>query len=268
MAKTVLETIKERLDGFVTDYNKAYLAKSFDSLHEAETNLNTELKAYKKAAFDAVLYRLKSTDNPVLEAVKQLTYGVFRTKAVKDDNGNEIGIELTPSDARIDLVKVCEYCELSTVWKYKVEKLALLLALRAAKELKIPASEIKVMNYKFKMDELARKEEMGETPSSNNQIVKSIQAIMDEVLPGQGNANSHDAAYMWMASTRAGREAKCIKVADAKMAHRLFAEVANRIVTNGRYEVDYKMVKEKTPKAEPAKDSETVEVPNPEETAA
>ena len=53
MAKTVLETIKEKLDGYVQDYNKAYLAKSFDSLHEAETNLNSELKAYKKAAFSA-----------------------------------------------------------------------------------------------------------------------------------------------------------------------------------------------------------------------
>ena len=268
MSKTVLEQSKERLDGFVNDYNKAFLAKNFEGVKEAEENLSKELKAYKKAASDACLYHLKGEENPVLAAVKQLTYGVFRTKTVRDDNGNEHGIELVPSEARIDLVKVCEYCDLPTVWKYKVEKLALLLALRAAKELKIPASEIKVMNYKFKMDELARKEEMGETPSSNNQIVKAIQMIMDEVFPGLGKANAHDAAYMWMASTRAGREAKCIKVADAKMAHRLFADVANRIVTDGRYTVDYRMVKEKAEKVEPAKDEKPETVTVPDENAA
>jgi len=260
MSKTVLEQSAERLNGFVNDYNKAFLAKSFEAIKEAEENLNKELKAYKKAACDAVLYRLKGTENPVLEAVKQLTYEVFRTKMVKDDNGNDRGIELVPTDARIDLVKVCEYCELPTVWKYKVEKLALLLAVRAARELKIPASEIKAMNYKFKMDELARKVDMGETPDSNTQITKEIQMIMDEVLPGLGKANAHDAAYMWMASTRAGREAKCIKVADARMAHRLFAEVANRIVTKGRYTVDYKMVKEKVEAKKP--EPETVTVPD------
>lgn len=255
MAKTILETSAERLNKFVDDYNKAFLAKSLDGMKDAEENLTKELKAYKKAAFEAVLNRLKKSDNPVLEAVKQLTYGVFRAKTVKDDNGNEAGIELVPTDARIDLVKVCEHCELSTVWKYKVEKLALLLALRAAKEIGIPAEEIKVMNYKFKMDELARREKMGETPASNSQITKAIQMILDEVLPGQGKANAHDAAFMWMASTRAGREAKCIKVADAKMAHRLFAEVANRVVTNGRYNVDYKMEREKKSESASAEES-------------
>lgn len=268
MSKTVLEMSAERLNGYVADYNKAFLAKSFEAIREADENLTRELKAYKQAACDATMYRLKNSENPILEAVKQLTYEVFRAKTVKDDNGNDCGIELVVSEARIDLVKVCEYCNLPTVWKYKVEKLALLLALRAAKELKIPASEIKVMGYKFKMNELARKEEMGETPSSNTQIVKAIQSIMDEVFPGMGKANSHDAAYMWMASTRAGREAKCIKVADAKMAHRLFADVANRIVTDGRYTVDYKMVKEKAKKDEPAKDEKPETVIVPDETAA
>lgn len=258
--KTVLEQSAERLAGFVDDYNKAFMAKSFDGIKDAEENLKKELKAYKKAASDAVLYRLSGTDNPVLEAVKQLTYQVFRTKMVKDDNGNDCGIELVPTDARIDLVKVCEYCKLSTNWQYKVEKLALLLALRAAKELKIPASEIKVMAWKFRMNELARKQEMGETPESNTQIVTAIQMIMDEVLPGLGKANSHDAAYMWMAATKAGREAKCIKVADAKMAHRLFAEVANRIVTKGRYSVDYKMIKEAKPETKPEAAAEVTAV--------
>ena len=264
MSKTVLEQSAKRLEGFVGEYNKAFLSKNFEAIKEAEENLTKELKVYKKAASDAVLYRLKGTENPVLEAVKQLTYEVFRTKTVKDDNGNDCGIELVVADARIDLVKVCEYCGLPTVWKYKVEKLALLLALRAAKELKIPASEIKVMNYKFKMDELARKVDLGETPDSNNQITKAIQSIMDEVLPGLGKANAHDAAYMWMASTRAGREAKCLKVADARMAHRLFADVANRIVTKGRYTVDYKMEKAKTE----AKKSEPETVVVPDENAA
>lgn len=256
MAKTVLETSAERLNGFVDDYNKAYLAKSLDGISDAEENIKKELKAYRKAAFESVLYRLKQTENPVAEAVKQLTYGVFRTKAVRDDNGKQIGIELVPSEDRINLVKVCEYCDLPTAWQYKVEKLALLLALRAAKELGIPADEIKVMNYKFKMAELARKEKMGETPSSNNQITKAIQTILDEVLPGIGSANSHDAAYMWMAATKEAREIGHVKTADPKTMHRLFAVVSHRIITNGRYHVDYKAEKESAEKPAP----ETVEV--------
>ena len=113
------------------------------------------------------------------------------------------------------------------------------------------------------MNELSRKVEMGETPESNTQIVAMIQSIMDEVFPGKGKANSHDAAYMWMAATRAGREAKTIKVCDTRLAHNLFLDVANRIITKGRYEVDYRKVKASEPKTDAKGEAETVKVEAP-----
>lgn len=260
MAKTVLEETREKLEGYCDDYNKALLGKDMAAKNEAEANIKDALKQYKKQKFDSVLYQLKQEENPVLAAVRQLTYPILRSKIVRDE-GIETGIELVESEARINLVKVCEYCGLSTVWQYKVEKIGLLLALRAAKELKVPASELKAMTKDYRMNDLARKVEMGETPESNTQIVGMIQTVLDEILPKAGKANAHDAAYMWMACTRAGREAKTVKVCDGKTAHNLFMDVANRIVTKGRYTVDYRREKASDVKTEPEK-VETTEVPD------
>lgn len=267
MAKTIVEEIREKLEGYVGDYNKALLKKDFNALKEAETNIDGEVKAYKKAKQDSVLYALSQEEDPMMAAVKMLTYPVLRAKLVKEE-GEVTGMELVEQDARISLVKVAERCKLPTAWQYKVEKLGLLLSLRAAKELGIPARELKAMTKDYRMNDLSRKVEMGETPDSNTQIVAMIQSIMDEVFPGKGKANSHDAAYMWMAATRAGREAKTIKVCDGRLAHNLFADVANRIVTKGKYTVDYRKVKSTESKTEPDKAAEPETVTIPDENAA
>lgn len=259
MSKSVLEQTMEKANGYVQAYNEALLAKNLSAKAEAEENLKGALKEYKKQKLDSVLYHLKQEENPVMAAVRQLTYPVMRSKIVREE-GIETGIELVETNVRIPLVKVCEYCGLSTVWQYKVEKLALLLSLRAAKELKIPAAEMKRMTKDFRMNELARKVELGETPESNTQIVAMIQNIMDDLLPGAGKANSHDAAYAWMTCTRAGREAKTVKVCDPRTAHNIMIDVMNRIVTKGRYEVDYRKVKDskaEAPKADESKASES-----------
>lgn len=263
MAKTVCEEIRERLEGYVADYNKALLNKDFNAKQEAETNIKGTVTEYKKARQDAVLYQLSQEADPMMAAIKMLTYTILRPKVMKEE-GIETGIELVEAEARINLVKVAERCKLPTAWQYKVEKLGLLLSLRAAKEIGIPARELKSMTKDYRMNDLSRKVEMGETPESNTQIVAMIQSIMDEVFPGKGKANSHDAAYMWMAATRAGREAKTIKVCDTRLAHNLFADVANRIITKGRYDVDYRKVKTTEKKSEPAKETaETVKVEAP-----
>ena len=126
--KTVLEETKEKLDGYIQDYNKALLNKDLAAKNEAEANIKGAVKDYKKQKFDSVLYALKQKDNPLAAAIEQLTYTTLRAKSVKED-GIETGMELVDSDVRIDLVRVCEYCNISALWKYKVEKLGLLLAL-------------------------------------------------------------------------------------------------------------------------------------------
>ena len=252
MAKTICEEIREKLEAAVSDYNKALLNKDFNAKTEAETNIKGYVAEYKKAKQDSVLYQLSKEAEPMVAAVKMLTYPVLRAKSVKED-GIETGMELVESDARVNLVKVAERAKLPTDWQYQVEKIGLLLSLRAAKELGISVRDLKSMTKDYRMNDLARKVEMGETPDSNTQIVGMIQTVMDRVFPGMGKANSHDAAYMWMAATRAGREAKSIKVCDARLAHNLFADVANRIITKGKYTVDYKKVKATETKTEPAK---------------
>lgn len=259
MAKTICEEIREKLEAAIGDYNKALLNKDFEAKTEAETNIKGYVAEYKKAKQDAVLYQLSLEADPMMAAVKMLTYPILRAKSVKED-GIETGMELVEGEARVNLVKVAERAKLPTAWQYKVEKIGLLLSLRAAKELGIPARELKSMTKDFRMNDLARKVEMGETPDSNTQIVAMIQTVMDEVFPGKGKANSHDAAYMWMAATRAGREAKSLRVCDTRMAHNLFADVANRIITKGKYTVDYKKVKSTETKAETKSEPETVVV--------
>lgn len=258
--KTILEKTRETLEGLVAKYNKAIVDKSLEAKTEAETAIKSALKDYRKQKLDSVLYRLKQEQNPMMAAVKMLTYPILRTKVIREE-GIETRIDLVESNVRVDLVKVAEYCGLSSLWKYKVEKLGLLLAMRAAKELGMPVDELTKMTKDYRMTDLARAEKMGETPSSNTQITKLIQNILDEVLPAAGKANSHDATYMWLASTRAGKEAKTLKVCDGRLAMNLFTDVANRIVTDGVYSVDYKKVEGAAPAVADAPEAEAEVTP-------
>ena len=108
------------------------------------------------------------------------------------------------------------------------------------------------------MDKLAAEIELGKTPTSDTQVVKHMQKVLDTLSPDEGKVNGHDLAYVLSCYTKKNNKT-ALRVVCSKhtILQSLLMDVFHRVVTNGVYSVDYKKdgsqiteVKETAPKTE------------------
>lgn len=264
---TALESIKKEAEVFVAKYNDALKTENMRAMSAAEADLLKVEEKYADTSMGEVFARCRAAADPMKAAVIQYDYFILSHKLVKQ-NGIPLKIELDDKRTKqIDLVKFGKYCGISPVWAYRVEKFNQLMALRAAKELKISDEEVKRIVNSFYMDELAKKIELGGTPTSNNQICKQLQTVIDGFLfEDDGNrsnvykVNSHDVAYLVMCYTRRGKQALTVAVAKNAFLHRLVMDVAHRLATGKVYGLQYQQIREK-PVVAPQKPSEAPAAP-------
>ena len=273
--------IEERIEAM----NKVVRAAEKDAkvglneLYAVENELKAAEADYAEESQNEMFAICKASGAPVLEGAKRHSYPVLGHRAIKED-GFTVGFELVEDkEKQIDLVKLCKFCDLPVLWKYKVEKMGELLALRCARELGMTTQEIKEISKTYRLDKLAKAEEMGATPTSNNQIVKLLQSVIDAILyedDGNGKnrykVNSHDVAYLLACYTKRGRKVLYVTVAKASFLHNLVVDVMHRVVCNKRYGLDYQKIKD-APSAEVSEPKkvvadEPVKVPRPKKVKA
>lgn len=279
--------IKGRIVALIDQYNNALKEKNLDNMTAAEKALKDAEAEFAAQSQNDLFSACKQTGNPILEGVKKYTYPILRHTLERD--GEIItGMKLVDDrEKQIDLVKLCKYCDLPYLWAYKVEKAGELLCIRAAKELGMTTDEIKHIAKTYRMAKAAEEVNLGGTPTSNTQICKILQAVIDEILfedDGTGKnkykANSHDVAYLLMCYTKRGRKQLSVTVAKASFLHGLIVDILHRIACGLKYGLEYQMVKEEKaekveaktataekPEAEVASEDEAVVVER-EETAA
>lgn len=264
-----LAQIESEINGSIREWDEAFRKQDLKGMNAAEASLKKSEAEYLDVKQHEVFCELKKAEKPVVAAVTRYSFPVLRHKIVRED-GVEVGIEVSERERQIDLVKFCRFCELDTLWAYKVEKFGQLLCLRAAKELNMSAAEVKRIASTYYMKELARKENLGETPTSNTQIVKALQKVVDSFLfkAGENGANiykvnNHDVAYLLMCYTkRSGRKELTVQVSKTGFVHALLMDICHRIVTGGVYGLDYKQEKAKPAQgSEPEEDSKTDPAP-------
>lgn len=251
----------------IHEYNKALKDEKAFTVSSIEDKLKRAEAAYNETARTKIFTELKNSENPVKAAITQYQYLTVSHRTIRDD-GIITGLEIVEDKPmQIDLVKFCTFCELPTVWQYKVEKFNQLLAMRAAKELKMTAAQIKKLKDTFYMNELAKREEMGETPDSNTAMCKQLQMILDAVLfedNGKGKnkyrVNNHDIAYLLMCYSKRGRKTLSVAVAKNAYMHRLVMDIMHRVVMGKTYDIEYRMVS--TNKTKNAKTSKETEKPS------
>ena len=258
-----LAQIESEINGSVREWNEAFRKQDLKGMNAAEAALKESEAEYLEVKQHEVFCELKKAENPVIAAVTRYSFPVLRHKAVRED-GVQVGIEMDERERQIDLMKLCRFCGFDTLWGYKVEKFGQLLCLRAAKELNMSAAEIKQIASTYYMKELARKEDLGETPTSNTQIVKALQKVIDAFMFRAGDnggniyrVNNHDVAYLLMCYTkRSSRKELTVQVSKTGFIHALLMDICHRIVTGGVYGLDYRQEKAKPAQgAEPKKES-------------
>lgn len=256
----VLATIKTQMEKLIADGTKAILKSDLSALYKAEEALNKAEKEYERVLVTIIYDELLATTEPIVEAIKRYSYKTLRHRDKKSEGESKkvIGLELVEKERQLDLLKFCEYSksaggvELPTDWQYAAAKLNQLLCLRAAKTLKCTDAEIAEIAKSYYLKEQARKLEMGETPTSDTQICKALQIVINGIIfkdDGKGGnaykCNNHDVAYLLGCYTKKGKKALSLAVAKDGFFRLVITEICLRIIENGRYTVEgYKTVKE------------------------
>lgn len=250
MSEKLME-LRKLCEESIADWNKAMKENDAAAMARVEDVLREREGDYAKQSADELYQRCKETGDPILAAIRAYSYPILKHKIEREDGVVTGMVIVDDREKQVDLIKLCKYCELVDLWKYKVEKLGMLLALRAGKELGLTTAEIKQVEKTYRMDKLAREVEMGKTPDSNTQICKTLQIVIDAILyedNGKGKnkyaANNHDVAYLLMCHTRRGKGQLAVTVAKASFLHGLVVDVMHRIVCGKKYGLEYQLMKD------------------------
>lgn len=226
-----------------------------------------------KAAAKAELYaELDKSSNPMLEAART---GVFSYDGYELEKEEGVVVAMNPA-VKVATIKAADYTshlmKLGTdktknakypqngvfvnghKWEYMCEKLGLLLAYRALKELGGDQDALQNLMQNYVIRDAAQKEKAGATPTSNSQLLKLVQPIIDALVwvdDGKGNnqvkANGKDVAFLVNCFTSHGKGIGTVKVLAGKKVMDYLFEAVHMIVTGKPYELQYKVKKDATP---------------------
>ena len=267
------QKLRELIQQYNEELNQAAPNKNLlDSIEEQAKETQGKAKAARKAE---VYAQLDQTANPMLEAAR---LGEFSYEGFAFDKETE---EMIPA-VRTATIRAADYTshlmKLATnkitgerfpkngvfvnghKWEYMCEKLGLLLAYRAQKELGGSAEVLSELLKTYPIREAAQKEKAGATPTSNSQLLKLLQPIIDALVwedDGKGNnaikANGKDVAFLVNCFTAHGKGIGTIKVLKGQKVADYIFEAVHMIVTGKPYQLQFKPRKDSAPEQETAR---------------
>ena len=203
------------------------------------------LKDYTSLKENQVFLECKATEDPMLEAVKRLTFTVIGVRDEKSGDADDITVtrKVVEKTKEIDLAKLHKKCGSigkDGGWIYKLEFFNCLLTMRAADDLGLDPKEV---NDSFAMDKLSREVDLGKNPTSNNNIVKTLQKVISAMIGEEYKATSHDMKYIDKVYTRKSKEALKVTCGNHRQLRSILAQVCHKLVTGKSYSIDYKKIK-------------------------
>lgn len=248
-----IEEARRAYDEALERANKVLHTEPVDlnEYNTAISALETAEKAYTSFASNAMYDEYAKRENPVVEIVKAYTFTVLGHQEEKDpdDDNRIVAVNSVEKKRSIDLLKFCERAKLPTAWALTASKTNYLICLRAAQELGVDTKKIATTYF---MQQKVRAISLGETPTSNTQVCKLLQHVIDEMLPNVGEngkpiykVNNYDVKFLddlyckWN-----NKSPSSVKVSNDSVFRRLLLNIVYRLVTNGKYDVTgYKVTK-------------------------
>lgn len=246
----LLEAAEEKLSALCAEYNSALEAdKPMADLNAIEDQVKVLETEYAATMRTKVFDDLGKTENPIKTAIMSPIYTVLKHR-IETAEKVVVGMTIESKEERVDLYRMCQYLKLPSTWYRKVERLNQLMCLRTAHELGLSDEAIKTICGSFYMSELARKEDLGETPTSNTQMVKALQKVFDDILfedNGKGGniyrVNNHDVAFILKTYTSRGKAALSVRVSKSTNLLKNLMAMMHRVVLDKEYDVEYRVSK-------------------------
>lgn len=122
-----------------------------------------------------------------------------------------------------------------------MEKFNFLLTAQKAIDLGIDPKEI---NDSYAMSDLSKQIDMGKTPTSKTNILKTLTKVVQAMIGEEYKPTSHDVNFLMSVYSKKSRKALTVTCANHKYLRGYLMEICNRIVTGGVYGLEYKAVKQ------------------------
>lgn len=252
--KTKLEIAQEQYDTALADANAALAEKPFnhEAYDAAMLRLDEAEKAYAENVAKQMYEEYAATDSPIINIIKAYSYKTIghKEKRNKDDGNRVVSVDPITRDKTIDLLAFCKFAKLDTDWQYVASKFNQLMCLRAAKAL---GCDVKSIAKSYFLKEAVKKIAMGETPTSNTQVCKLLQKVLDNMLPNEDESgkaiykcNNYDVAYLdALYGKKSNKAVLTVRVSNDAFFRRILLDIAYRLVTGSKYGVDgFKVVKD------------------------
>jgi len=229
-----------------TDYNEAMAAEKAADAVKAAAVLTEKVGMYTAQAQDICFCDCRDSDDPMLTAVKTLT---FQTITAKDDKieGTDATVRKVEfKDRQIDLEKLHKFCKESggigadKKWIHMAQKLNYLFTAHKATELGIDPKEV---NDSYAMSNIAREIRFGKNPLSNTSILKTLQSVITAMVGAEYKAVSHDVNYLKSVYSKKGKKALSVSCANHRYFYGYLMDVCHRIVMGKTYSVEFKAAK-------------------------
>ena len=227
----------------VKEYNDAQQEGRGNDVIRLDEDITDRVNKYTAAARDLCFEDCKATGDPMMAAIKRLTFNTITIKDEKKDEDKVPVRTIEPKTRPIDLLKLDAYCSgigVDPNWKHIAQKFNCLLTMRTCKELGI---DPKSVNDSYAMSEIAAELDMGKTPTSNTQMLKCINTLIAAMVGDTYHAESHEVSYLLMIYTKKGRNALSVACANHSKFVGYIAEIAHKIIMCEEYDVEYKRKK-------------------------
>ena len=240
-----LARLQGKVEELVSQWNELTRTKDAKAEDIQKINEETENAVNRHVAISReICYtECKNAENPIIHAVTKLS---FDTIGVRDEKDSDTGVitrtvvERTKYINLLDLNKFCGGIGADAQWVYKLEKFNCLLTAKKAVDLGI---NLKDINDSYAMNDISKGIDLGKTPTSNTQILKNLQTIVDAMLGEEYKATSHDVNYLNSVYSKKGKKALAVSCANHRYLCDYLARICHRIVTGASYEVEYKVKK-------------------------
>lgn len=237
--------LREKAETLVKDYNDAIQSGKYEEAAKLNDEIEQTVNEYTSIAREECFAALKATKDPMLEAVKVLTYPTIRAKDSKVGDEKIPVRSIEDIEKPIDLLKLHKYVGGDGIgkdkqWAYMVEKLNFLMTAAKAVDLGI---DPKSVNDSYAMSDISKSIDLGKTPCSKTNILKTVQAIVTAMVGEEYKATSHDVAFLMSVYSRKNRAALTVTCANHKYMRQYMAEICHRIVLGKSYALDYKKIK-------------------------
>lgn len=222
-------------------YNEAMGDERVSEATKLEAEIDTVIHEYTATAKQICFGDCKNSGSPMMAAVKRLTFDTIRAvyKAPEGDFIEKCSIEEV--EKAIDLEKLHKYCNgigKDQKWLYYAQKLNFLLTVQKAKDLGIDPKSI---NDSYAVAEIARDLDMGKTPTSKTNMLKTLNMVIAAMVGEEFKATSHDVNYLltiW--AKKSNKRALTVTAARHRSMYSFLAEICHRIVLNKAYDIEVK----------------------------